>query len=131
MSRERDAIELIWKEIESVKSNWPKQVDWCNSYHARIEQILTQMEDLIQEDLEQMERSSIRSRETLKTNPPSLPGTFENKLPPSRTCPLLEEYRKSQEATNTGPFWAHPDSPATIVVNLEDYPAEGDTYSPI
>ena len=112
MSRERDAIELIWMEIESVKSNWPKQVDWCNSYHARIEQILTQMEDLIQEDLEQME-SSCRSRETPKT------------------CPLLEEYRKSQEATNTGPFWAHPDSPATIVVNLEDYPAEGEGYSPI
>ena len=113
MSRERDAIELIWMEIESVKSNWPKQVDWCNSYHARIEQILTQMEDLIQEDLEQMERSSTRSRETPKT------------------CPLLEEFNKSQAATNTGPFWAHPDSPATIVVNLEDYPAEGEGYSPI
>ena len=68
MSRERDAIELIWKEIESVKSNWPKQVDWCNSYHARIEQILTQMEDLIQEDLEIME-SSCRSRENPKVCP--------------------------------------------------------------
>ena len=87
MSRERDAIELIWMEIESVKSNWPKQVDWCNSYHARIEQILTQMEDLIQEDLEQMERSSIRSREIPKV------------------CPLLEEYKKSQGATDTQKFW--------------------------
>ena len=86
MSRERDAIELIWKEIESVKSNWPKQVDWCNSYHARIEQILTQMEDLIQEDLTQME-SSCRSREIPKV------------------CPLLEEYKKSQGATDTQKFW--------------------------
>ena len=112
MSRERDAIELIWKEIESVKSNWPKQVDWCNSYHARIEQILTQMEDLIQEDLEIME-SSCRSRE----NP--------------KVCPLLEEFKKSQEATNTSTFWTHPDSPVTVTVNLEDYPAEGEGYSPI
>ena len=100
MSRERDAIELIWKEIESVKSNWPKQVDWCNSYHARIEQILTQMEDLVQEDLEQMERSSTRSRETPKT------------------CPLLEEYRKSQEATNTKKFW-------------DEEPRDSGIYSPI
>ena len=120
MSRERDAIELIWKEIKSVKSNWPKQVDWCNSYHARIEQILTQMEDLIQEDLEQMERSSIRSRETPKT------------------CPLLEEYRKSQEATNTRFFWQDADYIRSIVEGIEaasplrlEDPAEGDTYSPI
>ena len=115
MSRERDAIELIWMEIESVKSNWPKQVDWCNSYHARIEQILTQMEDLIQEDLEQMERSSIRSRETPKT------------------CPLLEEYRKSQEATNTQVFWSGVNIPVISFTSLKpgDTPAEGDTYSPI
>ena len=86
MSRERDAIELIWKEIELVKSIWPKQVDWCNSYHARIEQILTQMEDLVQEDLTQME-SSCRSREIPKV------------------CPLLEEYKKSQGATDTQKFW--------------------------
>ena len=115
MSRERDAIELIWMEIESVKSNWPKQVDWCNSYHARIEQILTQMEDLIQEDLEQMERSSTRSRETPKT------------------CPLLEEYRKSQEATNTQVFWSGVNIPVISFTSLKpgDTPAEGDTYSPI
>ena len=117
MSRERDAIELIWKEIESVKSNWPKQVDWCNSYHARIEQILTQMEDLIQEDLEQMERSasrnssSIRSRETPKT------------------CPLLEEYRKSQEATNTKTFWQGGIAFPVEIVSGD--PAEGEGYSPI
>ena len=123
MSRERDAIELIWKEIESVKSNWPKQVEWCNSYHARIEQILTQMEDLIQEDLEQMESSS-RSREITKV------------------CPLLEEYKKSQEATNTKTFW---DSEQMAAAEqffrdldiafppswLEEDTAEGDTYSPI
>ena len=51
-----------------------------------IEQILTQMEDLIQEDLTLME-SSCRSREIPKV------------------CPLLEEYKKSQEATNTKTFW--------------------------
>ena len=125
MSRERDAIELIWKEIESVKTNWPKQVDWCNSYHARIEQILTQMEDLIQEDLEQME-SSCRSRE----------------IP--RVCPLLEEYNKSQEATNTKTFWEEVGKIHHITEALlerakerQEGSAEGDTlsdsdtYSPI
>ena len=110
MSRERDAIELIWKEIESVKSNWPKQVDWCNSYHARIEQILTQMEDLIQEDLTLMESSS-RSREITKV------------------CQLLEEYKKSQEATNTKTFWQGGIAFPVEIVSGD--PAEGEGYSPI
>ena len=104
MSRERDAIELIWMEIESVKSNWPKQVDWCNSYHSRIEQILTQMEDLIQEDLEQME-SSCRSRGMLKVDPGPTWKPVPDWSMPSRVCPLLEEYKKSQGATDTQKFW--------------------------
>ena len=84
MSRERDAIELIWKYLEEEKNAYR---DLFDISLAPIEQILTQMEDLIQEDLEQMERSSTRSRETPKT------------------CPLLEEYKKSQGATDTQKFW--------------------------
>ena len=80
MSRERDAIELIWKYLEEEKNAYR---DLFDISLAPIEQILTQMEDLIQEDLEQMERSSSRSREIPKV------------------CPLLEEYKKSREATNT------------------------------
>ena len=82
MSRERDAIELIWGVLglRNERQNDGNLLD-------QIEQILTMTEDLIQEDLEQMERSSTRSRETPKT------------------CPLLEEYKKSQEATNTKTFW--------------------------
>ena len=84
MSRERDAIELIWEVLEDHKRFHPTVF---KTFFASIEQILTQMEDLVQEDLEQMERSSSRSRE----------------IP--RVCQLLEEYNKSQEATNTKTFW--------------------------
>ena len=118
MSRERDAIELIWKEIEKAKrgydaAGYPRS--WPYTSGGRIEQILTQMEDLIQEDLEQMERSSSRSRET------------------PRVCPLLEEYKKSQEATNTQVFWSGVNIPVISFTSLKpgDTPAEGDTYSPI
>lgn len=118
MSRERDAIELIW-EILKDRRGVTHDYIW-DSTLAPIEQILTQMEDLIQEDLEQMERSSTRSRETPKT------------------CPLLEEYRKSQEATNTRFFWQDADYIRSIVEGIEaasplrlEDPAEGDTYSPI
>ena len=82
MSRERDAIEEIWEILRLHREVMLSSHEACE----RVEQILTMTEDLIQEDLEQME-SSTRSRETPKT------------------CPLLEEYRKSQEATNTKTFW--------------------------
>ena len=96
MSRERDAIELIWKVLEDHKRFHPTVF---KTFFASIEQILTQMEDLVQEDLEQMESSS-RSREITKV------------------CPLLEEYRKSQEATNTKKFW-------------DEEPRDSGIYSPI
>ena len=83
MSRERDAIESIWECLVNCKS---AKLFTAEMTIDHIEQILTQMEDLIQEDLEQME-SSCRSRET------------------PRTCPLLEEYKKSQGATDTQKFW--------------------------
>ena len=112
MSRERDAIELIWEVLEDHKRFHPTVF---KTFFASIEQILTQMEDLIQEDLEQMERSSSRSRET------------------PRVCPLLEEYKKSQEATNTQVFWSGVNIPVISFTSLKpgDTPAEGDTYSPI
>ena len=117
MSRERDAIELIWEVLEDHKRFHPTVF---KTFFASIEQILTQMEDLIQEDLEQMERSSTRSRETPKT------------------CPLLEEFNKSQAATNTRFFWQDADYIRSIVEGIEaasplrlEDPAEGDTYSPI
>ena len=96
MSRERDAIELIWEVLEDHKRFHPTVF---KTFFASIEQILTQMEDLIQEDLEQMESSS-RSREITKV------------------CPLLEEYKKSQEATNTKKFW-------------DEEPRDSGIYSPI
>ena len=99
MSRERDAIELIWKVLEDQKKQF-FSFEWPGTGEAKIEQILTQMEDLVQEDLEQMARSSTRSRETPKT------------------CPLLEEYKKSQDATNTKKFW-------------DEEPRDSGIYSPI
>ena len=96
MSRERDAIELIWECLAKVKEDAGYSYKSC---YWNIEQILTQMEDLIQEDLEQMESSS-RSREITKV------------------CPLLEEYKKSQDATNTKKFW-------------DEEPRDSGIYSPI
>ena len=82
MSRERDAIEEIWEILRLHREVMLSSHEACE----RVEQILTMTEDLIQEDLEQME-SSTRSREIPKV------------------CPLLEEYKKSQGATDTQKFW--------------------------
>ena len=116
MSRERDAIELIWEVLEDHKRFHPTVF---KTFFASIEQILTQMEDLIQEDLTLME-SSCRSRETPKA------------------CPLLEEYKKSQEATNTQRFWDEAEKVHHITeallqraIERQENTAEGEGYSPI
>lgn len=86
MSRERDAIEEIWKWLQKTKDHYDEHFTESEySYHyGHIEEILTQMEDLIQEDLTIME-SSCRSRATLKTALPKPPGNLSNV-----TCPLVE-----------------------------------------
>ena len=89
MSRERDAIELIWECLAKVKEDAGYSYKSC---YWNIEQILTQMEDLIQEDLEQMERSC-RSRVTLEIGLPLPPGKLQHVA-----CPSVEELKKSQEA---------------------------------
>lgn len=88
MSRERDAVELIWECLAKAKDDAGYSYKSCC---LNIEQILTQMEDLIQEDLTLMESES-RGASNCRVTP--------------KTCPLIEEYKKSQEATNTSAFWA-------------------------